>query len=434
MTKVNIPSSPEELEEFMADQNNLKNVMANGQFGEVVAKYADNVQRKDADLGRQVKEQVQAELANYLKTNGQDPDRIDVSNLSATNALYNKAAAGAKVDSDYTDAASYFKTIHHNAYQTDEVRSRREKLRNVASTVDPGSGGFLVPEALRAELLRVSLESAVVRPRARVIPMETSRVGFPAIDASSNVSSVYGGIVGYWTSEAASLTESNATFSEVVLDSSKLTTYTTVNNELLSDSGVSFNAFVNSAFPEAISYYEDDAFLNGNGVGQPLGVYNAPGAVSVTRAGAGHIAFADIVAMYARMLPQSLNRAVWVVSPAALTDLLSMTLSGASTAMWLTNSQAIDGPTFSLFGRPVIVSEKAATLGTTSDISFIDFSMYLIGDRQAMTATSSPHFRFQNDQTAFKIVSRVDGRPWLQSAITPRNGGSTLSPYVKIAT
>ena len=47
---------------------------------------------------------------------------------------------------------------------------------------------------------------------------------------------------------------------------------------------------------------------------------------------------------------------------------------------------------------------------------------------------SSPHFKFGNDMTAYRIIERVDGRPWLQSAITPKNGGSALSPFVKIAT
>jgi hypothetical protein len=43
-------------------------------------------------------------------------------------------------------------------------------------------------------------------------------------------------------------------------------------------------------------------------------------------------------------------------------------------------------------------------------------------------------YRFGNDQTAFRLIQRVDGRPWIQSAITPANGGSTLSPFVELST
>ena len=87
----------------------------------------------------------------------------------------------------------------------------------------------------------------------------------------------------------------------------------------------------------------------------------------------------------------------------------------------------------SILGRPLIISEKAQALNTQGDINFIDFSHYLIGDRQAISMDASEHSRFMNDETELRIIERVDGRPWLQSAITPRNGTATLSPYVQLA-
>jgi HK97 family phage major capsid protein len=88
----------------------------------------------------------------------------------------------------------------------------------------------------------------------------------------------------------------------------------------------------------------------------------------------------------------------------------------------------------SILGRPLFVSEKVPTLGTRGDIGLYDFSHYLIGDRQIVQASSSPHFKFSSDKTAYKILERVDGRPWVTTALTPRNNGSTLSPYVTVAT
>ena len=87
-----------------------------------------------------------------------------------------------------------------------------------------------------------------------------------------------------------------------------------------------------------------------------------------------------------------------------------------------------------ILGRPVIFTEKMETVGTLGDIAFVDFGYYLIGDRQVMTASSSPHFKFQTDLTAYKIIQRVDGKMWLQSAITPETGSSTMSPLVRLAT
>ncbi len=32
------------------------------------------------------------------------------------------------------------------------------------------------------------------------------------------------------------------------------------------------------------------------------------------------------------------------------------------------------------------------------------------------------------------MIQRNDGRPWLESAITPQNNSATLSPFVQLAT
>jgi HK97 family phage major capsid protein len=313
------------------------------------------------------------------------------------------------------------------------------KIRNDYSSVSPADGGFLIPERLRAELLSVALEMAIVRSRARVIPMDSLRVPFPAIDATSNASSVHGGIVAYWTAEGAALVESQAKFGRVVLEAAKLTARADVPNELLQDSIISLAAFIESAFPEALAYFEDIAFISGNGVGQPLGALHAnnAGAIEVAkRSGqlADTIVLENLLDMYSRMLPTSLNRAVWLVPPNAFAELATMALSVGTggSAVFLTNG--VQGsPIMTVFGRPVIVTEKVPVLGDAADVSFVDFGHYLVGDRMQMRAENSAHFQFGNDITTYRVIERVDGRPSVLSAITPRNGGPTLSPYVKLA-
>jgi len=135
------------------------------------------------------------------------------------------------------------------------------------------------------------------------------------------------------------------------------------------------------------------------------------------------------------LLPSSYQNAVWLCAPDAIPSLLQLTLGSVSPGMWLTGGQAIDGPPMTLLGRPLYVTEKVPAAGTRGDLLFADFSHYLIGDRQVIQADSSPHFKFSSDKTAYKILERVDGRPWVNTPLTPRNGSSnTLSPYVTIAT
>jgi HK97 family phage major capsid protein len=440
----NIPTTVAELEEALSDPARVGAAIQAGTFKEWITNYARTTLDKDATLAAQVREETQRVLGEYLREQGvADVKRPNLTPatapLASTSATYNPKAMGAALDSDYQGSADYFKSIWHladrgNAQIADKLRA----MRNAFSSTVPSEGGFLIPETLRSELLRISLETSIVRPRARVIPMESLRVPFPAIDSTSNVSSVYGGIVGYWTEESGTLTASSASFGRIILDAKKLTAYTEVPNELISDSALSFQAFIDQIFPEALGFYEDDAFINGNGVGQPAGFLNCLASVSVS-AESGQatatIVWQNIVKMYARMLPSSLNRCVWIAAPDTFPELATMALAVGTggSAIWLNNGAS--GPPMTILGRPVIFSEKMPTLGTTGDISLVDLSYYLIGDRQVMSAMSSPHFKFSNDQTAYRVIERVDGQPWLKSAITPRNNSSsTLSPFVQIAT
>jgi HK97 family phage major capsid protein len=445
--RLTIPTNQAALEEMLTDSAKMQRVFAQPEaFGEFITNYARNTHARDLSIATQVKEQTEQILANWLRDNQPDGvDRIDltpkavVQTGSARNHIHNPRAMGAVLDREFKNSAEYFQTIWHNANRTADMQAKLTRVRNAFSSTVPSEGGFLIPEVLRSELLAVALEQSVVRQRARVIPMETLRVPFPAVDSTSNVSSVYGGVVGYWTEEGAALTASQAAFSRIVLDAKKLTAYTEVPNELISDSAISFQAFLDQIFPEALNFYEDIAFLKGSGVGEPQGALEAGNTAIVEVAkesgqAADTVVWENLVKMYARMLPGSLDRAVWVVSPDVFPELATMSLSVGTggSAIWLNNG--VQGPPMTILGRPVVVTEKApGVLGDKGDISFVDFGFYLIGDRQVMSAMSSPHFKFQNDQTAYRIIQRVDGQPWLQSPCTPQNNSDPLSPFVQLA-
>lgn len=442
MTAPVIPTSATELEEMLGDDTKLKSIYDNGGLGELVKNYAAAVHAKDTALGVQVQEQVQATLAEFLKdqpvTNRPDI-RPDTPHARNRGQHHNRHAPGAPLDGQFESTGDLLKALFDERKGDRPAAERLGKLRNDYSSTVPSEGGFLVPEEFRAELLRIALESAIVRPRARVIPMATPRIKFPMIDAQSNASSVYGGVVGYWTEEAAALVASSAKFGAVTLDAQKLTGYAEIPNELLADSAVSVSAFVDQLFPEALAWFEDVAFMRGTGVGEPLGFLNAGNSATVSVAkesgqAGSTIVWENIVKMYARMLPSALSSAVWIANINTFPELATMALSVGTggSAVWL--GSGVDGPPMTILGRPVIFTEKAETLGTAGDINFVDLGYYLIGDRQSMTAMTSEHFKFNVDSTAYRIVERVDGRPWLKSAITPNKGATTLSPFVQLAT
>lgn len=442
---VTIPDTSEGLTELLADEKKAAAIFANPEArADFLVKYVKNVNKQRPDIARMVQEETQKGLRAFLIEAGVSrPDLTGaIQELPAKGSAYNKRAIGTSLDKEFKDTADFLTSIWH---QNAEGADRWRKIRNDYSSLEPSAGGFLVPEVLRSELLRVALESSIVRSRARVIPMDSARVPFPMIDSTSNASTVYGGVSASWTEEGGTLTESEAKFGRVMLIASKLAALCEVPNELLQDSIISFAAFIDSILPEAIAWFEDTAFLRGTGVGQPLGILGSTlteggntALVSVTKEtnqAADTIVWENIVKMYARMLPASLSRAVWVANidtfPALAT--MSLAIGTGGSAIWLNNG--VVGPPMTILGRPVIFTEKVPTLGgggSGKDISFIDFGYYLIGDRMQMRAESSAHAAFTTDKTVYRIIERVDGKPWLQSAITPQNGTNTLSPYVTL--
>jgi HK97 family phage major capsid protein len=492
--QVAIPETAEELEELLNDDGRMGEIFAAGQLPEFNRQYMDKaLAKKSADLVPQMREQMQLGMQSFLQdqaAQGFRPkggpaltgrearraqaiarsNRPDAAAQVEKNQLFNPAAMGAVVDDeDYSKSlGAFIHAVYLGEYlaqkrgDTDAVgnyQSYKTRLHNALSERIPAEGGFLVPENLRSEILMVALEHAIVRPRARIIPMDSLRVPLPAIDDTSHSSSVFGGVVGYWTEEGAALTASAPSFSRVILEAKKLTAYTTIPNELLQDAVTPLDTWFNSFFPQAIAWFEDVAFIGstttGTGVGEPQGFLNAPAAIKVSKTTQYHVRFQDVAAMYARMWPASLNSAVWICSPDVIVELLQLAMSedgGSGTTvappLWLQSYQAEgapgggngDGAHYMLMGRPLIVSEKMPSnlSGNTTNagaLTFVDLNYYLLGDRQTMQVASSDQYLFANDLMAYRVIERLDGRFWLQSAITPEGAsGSTLSPLVLLQT
>jgi HK97 family phage major capsid protein len=448
-----IPTTSEELAEFIVDRKKMGEVFNNEDptvLPTFLNAYARATHKADPEILRNLEEQNERQLTAWLKehqTALKRPDMrpastTDLRNSRQTGNAFMPETPGKALNGKFATIMDFLGAVGGDPRDAD-IAEQRKLIKNAMSSTDPSSGGFLVPEEYRTEMLQLALSESVVRSRATVIPMTTLRVAIPTVDSTSNASSVYGGIVGYWTEEGAALVQSQPRFGRVALEAKKLTAYTEIPNELITDSNPSAEAFVRQTFPGAIAWFEDIAFLTGTGVGEPLGVFNPLNSAIIAQAketgqATTTILWENLVGMYARMLPSSLNNAVWVVAPDALPQLMTTALSvgtgGAPIGM--ANFDGQSGPTMSLLGRPVIISEKvnATANSATSggDVNFVDFRQYLVGDRMSMSAELSTDYKFANDVTAFRFIERVDGRPWMQSAITPKNGGPTLSAYVQL--
>jgi HK97 family phage major capsid protein len=205
-------------------------------------------------------------------------------------------------------------------------------------------------------------------------------------------------------------------------------------DELIEDT-TALDAFIGPEAGRAIRYKADDAIINGDGVGKPLGILNAAALVTVTKETsqtADTLVAENVAKIYARMPAPYINKAVWLINQDVLPQLLSMTLGDHP--IYLPPNGITDAPFGTLLGRPVHLSQHTQTLGDVGDIMFADLSQYLtLTKADGLRASSSVHLWFDYDVTAFRFTFRLAGQPWLSAAITPDNSTASLSPFVTLA-
>jgi HK97 family phage major capsid protein len=322
------------------------------------------------------------------------------------------------------------------SYGQGEINARQKAALGESSGV---TGGYIVPPQFAEKIMGLMAEDTFIRPRAFVQPMTSASLQIPYLDITTaqaaGVSAFFGGMQAAWTAEAQTRQEYEPQFKQLELRPWELSAYSVSSNVLLQDAIGGFEKFLMVLFAKVIGWTEEYAFLQGNGVGKPLGMLNTSGPViQVTRATSGKISYADVANLMSRLLPSSLSRAVWVVHPYGLIDLVQLR-DAAGRVVWVDAmggaQQSVPGY---LFGRPVFISEKVPTYGTAGDLSLLDPGLYVIGDRMALEVAASEHVNFLKNQMTWRIVERVDGRPWIEKAITLADGSSTVSPFVTIAT
>jgi|2_EtaG_2_1085320.scaffolds.fasta_scaffold00208_25 HK97 family phage major capsid protein len=306
---------------------------------------------------------------------------------------------------------------------------------------DGASGGFLVPEEFRNELLKVAVENSNILQSAMIIPMATNSVKIPTVSGfDRSGGTVHGGVQFKWLNEEAQKTGTKPKLGNVELNLKKVAGLTYVSDELMEDSPISIQPLITSMFSDALTYELDWVLLNGTGAGQPLGIINAPCLISVAAEGgqgADTILFENIVKMFARL--SNKRKGVWYANDDTFKQLATMSLAvGTGGSIAYMPAGGLSGKPFdTLMGKPIVYTEHCRTLGDLGDIYFTDFSQYLVGQKSGngagMQFASSMHLKFDYDQTAFRFVFRIDGQPWWKSALTTRYATDTLSPFVGLA-
>lgn len=292
-------------------------------------------------------------------------------------------------------------------------------------------GGYTVPVEVVVAIDDRLQEIGIFHRLAMRQPMESKTLHIPAFDVSlahaAGVTPLLGGIVMAWTQENATIAETEPQLSQVTSDAKTLAGVAYASNQLVTDGGAALGAFLENGFAQAIEWYVEYACFQGSGVGQPLGIVGAPATNVLNRAGAGHIAAADIASMVAGLFPGCFPRAVWACHPTVLKDVVALPqyyVAGGDPEMGLCGV---------LLGRPLFATEKLPVLGSQGDLMLFDPGLYLLGTRQLeIVSTREEPTGFFRYQTAFRFVWRGDGQPIPRGTATLADNSTTVGAFVAL--
>jgi HK97 family phage major capsid protein len=325
----------------------------------------------------------------------------------------------------------------------------------------PSEGGFLVGADTSERIYQRTYATGEITRRCmkQAISSSSNRLKLKVVDEDSRADgSRMGGVIAFWANEADTFLSSRPKFRQIELVLNKLTALVYATDELLNDAAALTDWIMNN-LPTEINFRVEDAIFNGSGAGQPLGILNSQAFLALSPGNTPTvIVTTDVLAMWAQFWhPGLLNSiasiatenltpgppavgqmpgAAWFIDQTCIPQLFALQLGTGGTAILLYHPpgyNGLPGPYGQLLGLPVIPTEHNAVLGTKGDIILGDLSQVLLADKGAIQSAASMHVRFVQDEMTFRFTYRCDAQTTWKKPLTPKSGGSTLSPFIGLA-
>ena len=296
-------------------------------------------------------------------------------------------------------------------------------------TEDEGTtGGILVPEEYRTDLLRVADIASPILGLVQRIPVNSDAGRWPALDefvaptAGVGDTATAGGIKATIRAEAADYDTTEAAFTWLQWRVHEIGGLVAVSKELATDSPAAIETLLRQLFGIAVAHKLEHYILRGTGVGQPLGVLNAPCAVGISPDVNSYFGYADALEMVSRFLPVT-DRVRWAMHQTLIPDLGTWEIGTAGAAAPKITDLG--------YGEPV-KSQHLPPADSAGCIVLGDWGTYLLLERSGLTVAYSEHFYFGSGNVAWRFDQRCDGMPWLKSYVTlaDSGGSTTVSPFV----
>lgn len=297
-----------------------------------------------------------------------------------------------------------------NEYKEGVLQALRSNFRQVSNVLQEGvdtAGGYLVPEEYDKRLIDGLTEENIMRTLGTTIT--TSGEHKINIAGAKPAAS--------WIEEGGALVFEDASFDQIILDAHKLHVAIKVTDELLYDNAFNLESYILTQFSKALANAEENAFLNGDGVGKPLGIFaeNGGGQVAITTNTQSSITADEIINLVHSLKRPYRKNAKFIMNDQTIA-LIRKLKDNNGAYLWQPSLQA--GEPDRLFGYPVYTSAYVPTVAAGKPvIAFGDFSYYNIGDRGVRSFDQLRELFAGNGMVGFLAKERVDGKLVLPEAV-----------------
>ncbi len=296
------------------------------------------------------------------------------------------------------------------AYKDAVLTALRSNFRQVSNVLSEGidaNGGYLVPEEYDSRLIDVLDEENVMRKLGtRITTSGEHKINIAATKPAAA-----------WIEEGGTLTFGDATFDQIIMDAHKLHVAIKVTEELLYDNAFGLENYIIKQFGKALANAEEDAFINGTGVGQPLGLLSANGGaqVGVVTASESEVTADEIVDLIYSLKRPYRKNAAFLTNDKCVAALRKLKDKNGQ-YLWQPPLQA--GEPGTCLGYKIYTSPyfPVPTAGGAA-VAFGDFSYYNIGDRGTRSFAELKELFAGNGMVGFVAKERVDGKLVLPEAV-----------------
>ena len=288
-------------------------------------------------------------------------------------------------------------------YRKAMLNAMRSNFRQVSNVLQEGvdsDGGYLVPVEYDKRLIDVLNEENIMRTLGtKITTSGEHKINIAATKPAAA-----------WIEEGGALSFGDATFDQIYLDAFKLHVAIKVTEELLYDSAFNLENYIITEFGKALANAEEDAFLNGDGKGKPLGIFAKTGggqSAGTLTAALKSDDFIDLI--YSLKRPYRKN-ASFILNDATLAQVKKLKDNNGQ-YLWQPSYQA--GEPDRILGYTV----RTSAYVPTDAIAFGDYRYYNIGDRGSRSFKQLNELFAGNGMIGFVAKERVDGKLVLPEAV-----------------